>query len=158
MAVTRKKALSPNNLNITGAARGDTQFAMVADDIAFEDVLEPEYWVHVSRTLKLHQKVEIHHPKAEYYGEVYVRGFAGSKDTPMAIVAPIMYRDFLAPTSTEDAGEEGEPDADGYTVRWRGRGKWGIIFDGNVVKDGFIEKQGAVEWLTAHLTQTGRAA
>jgi hypothetical protein len=106
------------------------------------DILDPKYWVHVSRNLKPGDKVEVLAETREWYAEGIVLE-AGSFGAKIAFtVEPLRL--------TNDAKVE---QADEYEIKWAGpSAKYRVIRkkDNQVLKDQCQSQEEAASWIKSH--------
>ena len=109
---------------------------------AFEQLLEPGYWVHVASKFRAGDKIEVFPEGGEYYAELLV--VSGSRIH--AKVVPLQVKHLSA---AKVAG--GPKTADPFKIEHKGSlHKWSVIraSDKEYVKDGFATREEAAEWLT----------
>lgn len=103
------------------------------------DMLSPDYWAHVAKTLKAGDRIEVRPPEGEWFAELYVRS---TSDTAVNVV---VLQKFEFGTETKSAPVEAE-------VKFRGDKKWSVIRKGDksVLIEGLETKSAAEDWLKAN--------
>lgn len=102
------------------------------------ELLKPEYWAHVSKQLKVGDRIEVDAEERTWFAELYVRGV-----TPTSVTVFVMrHIEFTKPESEASTDEE-------YSAKHAGRGVWRVIrnSDKAVVKSDFATKEAAEAWI-----------
>lgn len=106
------------------------------------DLLDPKYWVHVSRMLRGGDKIEILAETNEWYAEAIVLD-SGAYGAKIAyVVGPIR----LTNEAEIDVPED-------YEIKWSGpHTKFRVIrkSDNKMLRDQFTSKEEASSWVRAH--------
>lgn len=106
-----------------------------------DDMLQPDYWAHIAKTLKPGYLIEVRSPDGEWYAELYVR----SANDNSAHVVPLRVHSFA------EAAPKGatQPDVD---VKFRGDKKWSVVrkSDKAVLVEGLDTKGSAEDWVKAN--------
>ncbi|NWG25366.1 MAG: hypothetical protein HXY30_13310 [Pseudorhodoplanes sp.] len=137
--------LLPGDFSLESGIRVAQWCAIAPEEASFDDVLKPDFWMHVAGALKTqaavaaHQFVDVVHKGHRFIGRVYVLGV-----TPQGALVEEVYRREVA----ANAREADEPAALDLQNRG-GAKKWTIVrkADGEVIKDGFATRHAARAWL-----------
>lgn len=103
-------------------------------------LLEPSFWAHVAPKLRPYTEITAVPDDNAWYARFLVL-FATSNEAKVVLIAEAQLESF-EPSDPEDE----------YEIKWRGGAKFGVIkkADGEVVKDGFPNKEEARAFLTQH--------
>lgn len=106
--------------------------------VTLEDLLKPEAWAHVAKSLKPGARIEVFPPDGSFYAELLVR----SADANSADVFPLFRVDFSEAAEDAPASQE-------YELKFAGAAKWRVLrkIDGAVMVEG-LTKPEAEAWLT----------
>lgn len=118
---------------------------------ALEDVLKPEYWSHVGKTLRHYDKIEVVFEDGSVYAELLVMD-CGPQWAKVAILSLIDLRE--AKADAETVRESQEVSKAPYKVEWKGPNmKWTVIrsADGEKLKVECQSKEDAAKWLDGYL-------
>lgn len=105
-----------------------------------EDVLKPEYWVHVARQFAVNSRVEVIPADNAWFAELIVR----SRTPGGVVLAVLRYVDLNeAPTASA-------PQPSGFKIGFSGADKWRVVrlSDKKVVSSGHENKAAAEAWLS----------
>lgn len=108
-----------------------------------EDILNPDYWVHVAKTLHISDRIEVIPEDGSFYAELFV----------VSVTSNLVKVKLLSHHVLNDVGLPAEPE-DEYEVVWRGQTNKHTVWrkkDKHIMKDGFATKQEAAQWMTAYL-------
>ena len=101
-----------------------------------DEMLLPEYWAHVAKTLKKGDRIDVTSDDGEWFAELYVRA---SSDNSVAVVV-LQKHVFSAPA----------PVADGtFELKHRGGAKWSVIrrSDKRVMVENLETRPEAESWV-----------
>ena len=103
----------------------------------FEDLSKPEVWVHIAKTFRPGDIIEVRPKDGEWFGELYVRSVTKTD----VRTHPIRFVSFAAKVE--------KPSVPGYTIKHRGPRGWSVIRDSDktVVFENGQTRQKAEEWL-----------
>lgn len=107
-----------------------------------KDLLDPKYWVHVSRLLKPGDKIEALPETREWYAEAIVLS-AGQFGAKVAFT--------LDPVKLENSAETEVPEE--YDIKWAGPSvKWRVTrkSDGQVIREDLQSREEATAWVKSH--------
>lgn len=123
---------------VQGAEFVRTVYHATSDlDTTFEDVVRPEYWVHVARRLRPLDEIVIVSEDASWYARLLVVGSAGNN----VRVKAIEYVDFSATEVKTPPG---------YEIKYAGRiARFRVTrkTDGHVLQEGLQTREDAEAWL-----------
>lgn len=107
----------------------------------FEDLLNPDCWVHVAGNLKVMDRIEVYPADLSYYAELIVL----APGRTFAKVGLLFKTDLATVAPEEDTGE--------YELKLRGPKKWSAVHKGNktVLFEGFDRREDAQIELANHL-------
>lgn len=108
-----------------------------------EDILQPDFWVHVAKTLHISDRIEVIPEDGSFYAELFV----------VSVASNLVKVKLLSHHELHDVGAPAEP-GDELEVVWRGQTAKHTVWrkkDKHILKDGFATKQEAAQWLTAYL-------
>jgi hypothetical protein len=107
-----------------------------------DDVIDPDFWVHVARRLKVNDRIEIVALDGSFDMEVRITSI--DPRGLWAHVRPLRVAEgrFAVP---EASGAY--PDKDGYTVEWGGPHRWRIVRGNDVVARDFPDQAAAISAL-----------
>ena len=111
--------------------------------ISLEDCLKPDYWTHVTKSLRVGHRIEILSADGSWWAMLIVRS-VGRHD---AVVQDLSYVEL---GEAVEAATEQSP----YEIKWRGPAKkFGVVrkSDGEVIHDEFTVKEDAIRWMKNHL-------
>lgn len=111
---------------------------------SIDDMLKPDYWVHVASKMKALDRIEVRPSDGQWWAEMLVQVVE-----PGAVKVMVL----RAVDFSRAASPEAQPVPDGYTIKWRGAARWGVIRDEDkfVLHEGENSREGAEAWLTVHL-------
>jgi hypothetical protein len=137
--------LNVNGLRAAESKRVVYRIDLTADDKA-EDLLLPEFWVHVSRQMRVDDRIEVMAYERKWYAELTVLEVAkgGNGGARVAYI--------VAPVALTNLAEVEKPAT--HEIRWGGpKGQWQIVrlADKTVVKGGLATKDAGAEWLSDFL-------
>ena len=149
VAAPKIQALSSDRLK-----KGD--FAFTAYDVrpqagtALKDVLRPDYWKHVARTVRLGDEFRIVPDDQLWYARLYVTHATVNE----VFVSVIAHGELGATIDPEKLH------TDDYEVKHRGRAGWSVLRkkDGAVIKDGFARREDAAAHMVEHAKAFLKAA
>jgi hypothetical protein len=107
-----------------------------------KDVLDPKYWCHLAKKLKVGDRIEVSAHDGSYFAELYVAAVYA-----VAVkVACLFKRDLIAES------EEAEADAE-YKIQYRKTKEWCIVrlSDSAVIKDHLQTKEDAAIELSGYM-------
>ena len=109
----------------------------VAQGNQYDDVLRPEYWVHLTKVLRPGDRIEIKGAEDKYFAELFV---ANVNELGVRVV------ELVKVSITENAPAEEEVDDPEYSIKLRGPKKWSIVrkADGKVIKEDMATRSEAV--------------
>ncbi len=107
------------------------------------DVEKPEYWVHVSKTLKPGDEIIVVAADQAWRSKLLVRE-ASLGGVWTHTISSITFATTKAPKVDEESG---------FKVIWRGpTSKYAAVSaDGTVIKDKFLDKESAQLWIANHI-------
>ena len=111
--------------------------------LALSDVLKPDYWTHVARSLRAGHRIEVFAEDGSWWAMLIVRA-VGSHD---AVVQELQH---VKLGSHAKAKVSGAP----FEVKWRGpKRKFGIIrtADDEIIKQDIQSKEEAENWVKNHM-------
>lgn len=105
-----------------------------------EDLLQPETWAHIAKTLRPGDRIEVMPAGGEWFAELQVRSSANTE----ARVSLLRRVDFADPPTAASVEID---------VKHRGRSGWSVIrkSDKTVLVDGLQTKEEADEWAKLNL-------
>lgn len=109
---------------------------------AFEDVLKPEYWSHVSAKMRPTDRIEVNAEDGSYFAELIIIA-AGRQWAKVSVLRKVDL----------ERATEGNGDAQ-FEVKWGGpHHKYRVIrlSDGHVIKDSFPDKEEANKYIAQHI-------
>jgi hypothetical protein len=111
----------------------------VTAKVPFEDVLKPEYWVHVASNLRAFDEIIINADDGSFHAVLLVSYVQGK----VIKLVPLLHKELNEP-------EADAPLPEGYAIKWGGRAAWRVIrlSDGAVIQDGFASKELAQQYLS----------
>lgn len=136
-------ALRPNALQFSESA-AKTWFVLVEPGYSLDDVMQPEFYAHVSRKLSVHDKIDI--VAADGAFDVTVRVLAVSQGRAVVRLSPWI-------VSEEQTDDERPPT--GFRASWGGPSHKFRVVDtvtGAVVAHGFPTKEAAMEDIAARMS------
>lgn len=110
----------------------------ITPSVEVEELLNPDYWVHVSKNFKAGDRIEAIPEDRHYFAELFV--LAASKN----FIKVILLRAHVLIADPKPVEEEG------YTIKFAGRAKWRVIQGKKVLKEGLDSKEEAEKWLKEH--------
>lgn len=138
-------ALPVHGLALAESKRAVYQISLAPDDTA-DAVLEPEWWKHNSRNMRVGDRVEVVGYDRKFFGELLVVA-VGKNGAGGAQVAYIMGPVDLSTQTADNLIVS-------HDVVWAGPvAKWRIIKgkEKTTVKDGFVSKEAAHNWLASNM-------
>lgn len=107
---------------------------------SLEDVLAPEFWANVSKSLKKGDHIDVVPDSGEYYAELFVVA-AGDKFAKVVVLRRV---DFTQPGIKSDASE--------FEAKHRGGAGWSVIrkSDKSVMFEKAATKAEAEAWIAEH--------
>lgn len=141
-----KRSLHVHGLMLAASKRNSYRVVTSIGDAA-DDLLSPSYWVHVSRQMRVDDRIEVMAFDRSWFGELTVLevGAGGHGGARVAwLIAPVR----LDNKATIDKPAEFEP-------RWNGSAKWSVVRvkDGQVLTRMLETKEDAVAWIEANAKQ-----
>jgi hypothetical protein len=123
--------------------------ARVPQGTGIDRVSEPDYWVHVTKDLRVDDKIEVKAADGSWYAEFLVT----KVEKHAAHVWLILYADRYqrpAPVAQAAPAESGEA---GHKIEFGGGHKWRVIrlSDKQVIHKGEPDEESAKAWLAEHL-------
>jgi len=135
--------MKPTRLTLSQhSVRSYRHIASIEDSI--EDVMKPDYFGHVARSLGVGDRVEVLSEDGSWYAELIVRA-VGSVEVIMGQINHVVL-------SKQDAAELTAKDSP-YEIKWRGPNALFSVVrvsDGEVVRDKLPSKDAASLWLKNH--------
>jgi hypothetical protein len=134
-------------LNVNGLRAAESKRVVyridLAADVKVEDLLLPDFWVHVSRQMRVDDRIEVMACERKWFAELTVLEVskAGNGGARVAYI--------VGPVALTNAAEVEKPAT--HEIRWGGpKGQWQImrVSDKAVVKGGIETKEAASTWLT----------
>lgn len=117
-------------------------YVSVESGIGWKDIMKPEFWTHVAKSLRPGDIIEVMEESSLYYGRVLVRNV----DRVSAVVQQLDFYDLTKAPMGEAAKEES------YSIEWKGPIRKHAIMRGNaVVAEGFGSKEEAQKHLVTSL-------
>jgi hypothetical protein len=114
--------------------------ALVPPETKPEDVLHPEYWVHVQRSLKTGDRIEVQPESAEWLLVLLVRAVPAE-----GVVVTVLHKHVFdeTPAAADDA----------YEVKFSGGAKWRVIrkADRQVMVENLPTREAASKWKADNL-------
>lgn len=103
---------------------------------SLEEMLTPEYWAHVSKSLKPNDRVEVVAADGSWFAELYVRA-AGANSATVVLLRKV---EFSAVQ---------KPDASGYKAYFAGKAKWRVIRESDkaVMIENLATEEAAKDWI-----------
>lgn len=103
-----------------------------------DDLLKPDFWVHVSARMKARERVEVHAQDGTWCADLIVR----SASRVGAVMALLAFHDFAAAKSND-------AELDDYEIKHRGPRKWSAIrkTDKMIVVEDKDTREAVVDWL-----------
>lgn len=133
--------LAPNRLQAGEHFR--TRYTAVVDAEAnLKTILEPEYWVHVARKLRVMDTIDILCDNETWFAELIVTS-VGTGFAKVQLLREVKFKNVDGP----------EVLSSNFTVKWSGpKLKWAVIrnSDKERVKEGFAAKGDANRWAVDH--------
>lgn len=121
-----------------------------AETDTIDDVLAPDYWTHVAQKVRVGDKLEIFPEGGAWYVEALV---VSSSNIHLKLVALTKVQ-INEPVKKAEKNDEKKP----FTVEFKGpQRKWSVIrtSDKSYVKEGFEDKDDAIDWLKANEKDLG---
>lgn len=115
---------------------------------AIEEMQRPEYWAHVARQLRMHDRIEVRPADGTWWAELLVLVVE-----PFAVRVHVLRHEHFGVAATMDEIEV----AAGYTVKHRGWEKWCVTrnSDSSLLHKRAESREAAVVWLRGHLDRLG---
>lgn len=106
-----------------------------------EDMLAPEYWSHVAKSLKPGSRIEVTPEDGSWFAELYVRRASANA----ALVVVLRAYDFEA----KMLGATPAPDHADFTVKFRGGAGWSVVrnSDKAIMFEGGKTREEAENWV-----------
>jgi len=138
--VTPPKAKPRGPTRMQTAAIQRNVWALTAPyEVSINDVKDPDYWVHVAKTLGPGDRIEVTALDQSWYVELLIRAATRSE------VSMVVMRE-----QTFEQTAVLAPDNTGFSVQWRGpSAKYSVIRDSDhhVMKSGCLDQSAAYAWL-----------
>lgn len=103
-----------------------------------DNMLQPDYWAHVAKSLKAGDLIEVRAADGEWFAELYVRSTSAT-DAKVVVLREHSFAEKRAPTQDVD-------------VKFRGEKKWSVVrkSDKTVLIEGLETKGAAEDWAKAN--------
>lgn len=101
-----------------------------------EEMLLPEYWAHVAKTIKPGDRIDVTAADGSWFAELFVRGVTPNA-VCVAVLREVRFNDSDAPATG------------GVTVKHRGGAGWSVVRDKDkvVLFEGGATKEDANKWV-----------
>lgn len=121
--------------------RHSTYEIVLEEGTTLEDTLKSEFWVHVSRRLRVRDQIQLHAFDGSWYAVLLVRAA-----TPLSTTVGLISRTDFEPKASKSVERETVP---GFTIKARGAAKWCAIRDADkeIVVTGLDTYESVVSWL-----------
>lgn len=146
-------ALSPKNFQVDATFKRSVNYVTPENGTTLEEVLAPEYWVHVARQMRAGSKIEVLAQDGSYYAELLVLSTEN-----LSAKVDLLFSKVYEKTSVADI------ESDGHIIRFAGavklhqvlrKGKSGD--ETVVLQEGFRTKKEAQAYIDGQL-QARRAS
>ncbi len=125
--------------------------ASPAEGQEFTDLLKPDYWAHVASQLRPMDQIDVYPEDMSYYARLVVTETGVGAARVVPIIMPVAL-------AREESEELKKSVLDDYNVKWVSPSrKYGVIrkSDGERVRDGFADKESAMQWAAGHAKTLG---
>lgn len=116
--------------------------AYPVEGVTLEDVLKPDFWVHVAASLKVTDKIEVYPADMSWYAELVVLSTGNNH----AKVFPVLF--------VEIGAKAGDEVADAvYEIKLRGPRKWSAVHreNGSILFENIDTREDAMIELAKHM-------
>lgn len=138
MSEEKKKVKKPTNIENAEYAR--TVYQVKPEiSVTVKDMLEPDYWAHVAKTLRAGDRIEAVPEDRHYFAEFFV--LAASTNWAKLVL--------LRETTLIKDNEKSV--TDGFSIGFAGPHKWRVTRGQEVLSKGHDDKDAAARWLSDHL-------
>lgn len=136
--------LAPNRFEMSiNGIRHNVHRARPELGTPIDAITDQAYWAHVSSKMRVGDLIEVVPEDASYFAELFVRD-VGKLYAKVSVLRHLELNKRDAEVQTPA----------GYEVRWRGpQAKYGVVRGKDVLKDGFVDKAEATQWITDNLVK-----
>ena len=145
------KQLLQNRLKLAEYVR-NVYGATPEPGITLDDMVRPEYWAHVARTLRPGDRIEVCPDDRSWFAELFVVSQSDTDVRVAVLRSTKIELPEVKPLVQRSAPKPGQKDDSSYEVKHRGAAGWSVVrkVDKAVVFEGGQSRRAAEDWLEAN--------